>query len=100
MYGKETFIPLYATLYRSFMWVLYAGALCHGLGHFMLYVFGKCFMPGSVRDGLTRKRKRKEKGIMRICVKRHKAVKGEEKGGERSRTDKRGDEQIRKEQQA
>ena len=37
---------------------------------------------------------------MRICVKRHKAVKGEEKGGERSRTDKRGDEQIREEQHA
>ena len=37
---------------------------------------------------------------MRICVKRHKAVKGEEKGGERSRTDKKGDEQIREEQQA
>ncbi len=42
---------------------------------------------------------RKER-IMRICVKRHKAVKGEEKGGERSRTDKRGDEQIREEQHA
>ena len=28
------------------------------------------------------------------------AVKGEEKGGERSRTDKRGDEQIREEQHA
>ena len=55
------FLPLYATLYRSFMRVLYAGALCHGLYHFMLYVFGKCFMPGSVRDGLTRKRKKKEK---------------------------------------
>ena len=37
---------------------------------------------------------------MRICVKRHKAVKGEEKGGERSRTDKRGNEQIREEQHA
>ena len=42
----------------------------------------------------------RKEGIMRICVKRHKAVKGEEKGGERSRTDKRGDEQIREEQQA
>ena len=42
----------------------------------------------------------KKEGIIRICVKRHKAVKGEEKGGERSRTDKRGDEQIREEQQA
>ena len=61
MYGKKMCIPLYATLYRSFMRVLYAGALCHGLYHFMLDVFGKCFMPGSVRDGLTRKRKRKEK---------------------------------------
>ena len=61
MYEKKTFIPLYATLCRSFMRVLYAGALCHGLYHFMLYVFGKCFMPGSVRDGLTRTRKRKEK---------------------------------------
>ena len=59
---KKTFIPLYATLYRSFMWVLYAGALCHGLYHFMmLQVFGKGFMPGSVRDGLTRKHKRKER---------------------------------------
>ena len=37
---------------------------------------------------------------MRICVKRHKAVKGEENEGERSRTDKKGDEQIREEQQA
>ena len=61
MDGKKTFIPLYATLYRSFMRVLYAVALCHGLYRFMPYVFGKCFMPGSVRDGLTRKRKRKEK---------------------------------------
>ena len=61
MYGKQTFIPLYATLYRSFMRVLYAVALCHGLYRFMLYVFGKCFIPGSVCDGLTRKRKRKEK---------------------------------------
>ena len=42
----------------------------------------------------------RKEGIMRICVKRHKAVKGEEKGGERSRTDKKGDEQIREEQQA
>ena len=45
----------------DFIPFLYAGALCHGLYHFMLYVFGKGFMPGSVRDGLTRKRKRKEK---------------------------------------
>ena len=42
----------------------------------------------------------RKEGIMRICVKRHKAVKGEEIGGERSRTDKRGDEQIREEQHA
>ena len=67
---------------------LYAG-LCSG---FML-LYAPLFL------SLLSLFERKE-GIMRICVKRHKAVKGEEKGGERSRTDKRGDEQIREEQHA
>ena len=87
MYGKN----VYAVLCDVIQF-LYAGALCHGLYHFMLYVFGKCFMPGSVRDGLTRKRKRKERRNHEdLC----KAVKsGIKRGGDRRRankTEKRGD---------
>ena len=69
---------------------LYAG-LCSGF----ILLYAPAFL------SLLSLFERKE-GIMRIsiCVKRHKAVKGEEKGGERSRTDKRGDEQIREEQHA
>ena len=62
MHGKRK--NVYTAL-CGFIPFLYAGALC---GCFMpwliqLYAiwffFRKCFMPGSVRDGLTRKRKRK-----------------------------------------
>ena len=69
------------------MFWLYAG-LCSGF----ILLYAPAFLSLSLFE-------RKE-GIMRICVKRHKAVKGEEKGGERSRTDKRGDAQIREEQHA